>query len=180
MSWEQLYDLLGIRDFIYFISSPEVQEALFPIKLVFIFFTIAFLIAVIYFLANSSYIKYQFLEDVVEFFSWQPYGLREIANRWRKIEKRVEEGIESELKLAVIEADDFLIQMIEDRGIEGENFEELIKNAGRTMIPNSEEIMQAHEVRNSIVYNPDYKIDLGKIKKIMAIYESAIKNLGTS
>lgn len=180
MSWEQIYDYFGIRDFIYFISSPQIQEALLPIKLVFIFFAVAFFIAVIYFLANSSYVKYQFLEDVVEFFSWQPYGLREIANRWRRIEKRVEEGIESELKLAVIEADDFLMQILEDRGVEGENFDELVKNAGKIMLPNMQEIIEAHEVRNSIVYNTDYKVDLGKIKKIMAVYESAIKNLGTS
>lgn len=180
MNWEFLYNLLGIRDFIYFISSPAIQETLFPVKLVFIFFTIFFLSAVIYFMVNSSYLKYKFIEDVSEFISYQAYGLREIANRWKKIQNKTESGIESEYKLAVIEADDFLSEILEDRGFAGESFEELVNNAGRIILPNLDEILSAHEIRNSIVYEPDYKIDLDQIKKTLSIYESAIKNIGVS
>ena len=180
MSWESIYNLLGIKEFIYFISSPDLQETLFPVKLVFVFFTMFFLATVIYFMVNSSYLKYQFFEDVTEFFSWQAYGLREIANRWKRIQKRTENGVESEYKLAMIEADDFLNEMLEERGFKGKNFEELINNAGKIMLPNLDEILSAHEVRNSIVYNPDYKIDLDRVKKILAIYEVATKNIGTS
>lgn len=180
MSWEYIYNLLGIKEFIYFISSPDLQETLFPVKIVFVFFTMFFLAAVIYFMVNSSYLKYQFFEDVTEFFSWQAYGLREIANRWKRIQKRAETGAESEYKLALIEADDFLNEMLEDRGFKGKNFEELVNNAGKIMLPNLGEILSAHETRNSIVYNPDYKIDLDQVKKILAVYEAATKNIGAS
>lgn len=180
MTWESLYNLLGITDFIYFISSPDLQDTLFPVKLVFVCFTMFFFAAVIYFMVNSSYLKYKFLEDVTEFFSWQAYGLREIANRWKRIKKRAETGSEPEYKLALIEADDYLNEMLEDRGLNGKNFEELVNSAGKIMLPNLDEILSAHEVRNSIVYNPDYKIDLDKVKKILAIYEAATKNIGAS
>ena len=180
MSWESLYNFLGIKDFIYFISSPGLQDMLFPVKLVFVFFTMFFFSALVYFMANSSYLKYQFFEDITEFFSWQAYGLREIANRWKKIQKRTERGTESEYKLALIEADDFLSEMLEERGFTGKTFEELINNAGKIMLPNLEEILLAHETRNSIVYNPDYKIDPDRVKKILAIYEAATKNIGIS
>jgi len=180
MTWESIYSLLGIRDFIYFISSPNLQDMLFPIKLVFAFFTMFFLSAIIYFLVNSSYLKYQFVEDVTEFISWQAYGLREITNRWNKIKKRAENGIEAEYKLALIEADDFLNEMLEERGFKGDNFEELVNNAGKIMLPEMEEILSAHEIRNAIVYNPDYKIDLEQVKKILSVYENATKNIGTS
>lgn len=180
MTWESIYNLLGIKEFIYFISSPDLQDMLFPVKLVFVCFTMFFFAAVVYFMANSSYLKYQFFEDVTEFFSWQAYGLREIANRWKRIQKRAETGAESEYKLALIEADDFLNEMLEERGFKGKNFEELVNNAGKIMLPNLDEILSAHEVRNSIVYNPDYKIDLDQVKKILAIYEAATKNIGAS
>ena len=85
VTWEQLYDLVGVKDFIYFISSPVIQEQLFGIKLVFIFFAVFFFCAVIYFYINSSYLHYQFLQDVTEFFSWQAYGLIEINRRWRRL-----------------------------------------------------------------------------------------------
>ncbi|MDO8486604.1 MAG: hypothetical protein Q7S77_02840 [Candidatus Staskawiczbacteria bacterium] len=180
MTWESIYNFFGIKDFIYFISSPDLQDLLFPVKLIFVFFTMFFFSAVIYFLANSSYLKYQFIEDVTEFFSWQAYGLREIANRWKKIQKRAESGSEAEYKLALIEADDFLRELLEERGFAGKNFEELVENAGKIMLPNFQEILSAHEVRNYIVYNPDYKIDIERVKKILAIYEATTKSIGSS
>ncbi len=180
MTWESIYNLLGIKDFIYFISSPTLQNTLFPVKLIFVFFTIFFLSAIVYFMMNSSYLKYKFFEDVTEFISYQAYGLSEITNRWKKIKKRAESGAESEYKLALIEADDFLNEMLEDRGFTGKNFEELINNAGKIVLPNLDEILSAHEIRNSIVYNPDYKIDLDRVKKILAIYEATTKNIGAS
>lgn len=178
MTWEQFYNLFGIKDFIYYISAPEIQDALFPVKLVFIVFTIFFLIAVIYFFVNSSYLQYKFLEDITEFFSWQSYGSREISKRWNKIKKKMESESESEYKLAVIEADDFLAEVLEDRGYEEKTFEEAVKKAGRLMASDIDEIINAHQVRNSIVYDPSYKLDLEQAKKIMGVYESAINNIG--
>lgn len=180
MNWEQLYDLLGAREFIYFISSPVIQERLFAVKLVFIFFTLFFLAAVIYFYANSTYLQYQFLQDVVEFFSWQPYGLRGINKRWKSIIKKTESGNENDYKLAIIDADDFLYQVLEERGYEGENFKELINQAGKKALPNIDEVLKAHETRDMIVYNQDYNIGRELAEKILTDYESSIKNIAVS
>ncbi len=92
MTWLDFYNLLGIKDFIYFISSPDIQDMLFPVKMVFIFFTMFFLVAVVYFMMNSSWLQFKFLEDVTEFFSWQAYGLKEISRRWNRIQKRMDYG----------------------------------------------------------------------------------------
>jgi hypothetical protein len=46
MTWEDLYNLFGIKEFIYFISSPVIQEQLLPIKLVCFGFTL-FLIVIL-------------------------------------------------------------------------------------------------------------------------------------
>ncbi len=176
MSWEQLNNFFGIKDFIYFISSPDIQDTVLPVKLVFITFAMFFLAAVIYFMLNSSWLQYKFLEDVTEFFSWQPYGMRTISKRWNRIKKRAELG--SEYKLAIIEADDFLIEMLDERGYEGEDFQEVIEKAGKSALPNMDEIIKAHETRNSIVYDSEYKLDQGQAKKLLNVYESAINNVG--
>lgn len=174
-----MYNFLGITDFIYFISSPQIQDMLFPVKLVFVTFAMFFLAAVIYFMINSSWLQYKFLEDVTEFISWQSYGLREISKNWAKIKRRIESGAESDYKLAIIEADDFLANLMEDRGFEGKDFEETIKSAGKLLSPVMGEIMSAHEVRNSIVYNPDFKLDAEQVKKVLDIYESAVNTVGS-
>jgi hypothetical protein len=179
MTWETLYNYFGIKDFIYFISNPQVQDMLFPIKLVFMTFAMFFLAGVIYFMINSSWLQYKFLEDVTEFFSWQSYGLREISKRWNKIKKRIESGSEPEYKLAVIEAEDFLAEVLEERGYEEKDFVENLKKAAKLISPLLlNEIISAHEVRNSIVYNPDYKLDIEQAKKVLGIYESGINAIG--
>lgn len=180
MSWEDFYNFFGIKDFIYYISSPELQDALFPVKLVFVFFAMFFLAFVIYFMLNSSWLQYKFLEDVTEFFSWQAYGTRQISKQWSKVKKRTESGAESDYKLAIIDADDLLQEVLDNRGYEGKNFEEAINKAGKMISPILNDVLRAHEVRNSIVYNPDYKLPIDLAKKILDIYESVITNIGLS
>ena len=179
-TWDQIYNLLGIREFIYLISSPSIQEVLFPVKLVFIFFTIFFLVAVIYFYRTSSYIQYKFMQDVSEFLSWEAYGFKEINKRWKKIMKKTESGAQADYKMAIIEADDILYKALEDAGYEGETFEELVEKAGRKIGPGAEDILEAHTVRNSIVYEPDYELDTEKARKILSDVEIAVKNVMAS
>ncbi|MEK7124502.1 MAG: hypothetical protein AAB877_02360 [Patescibacteria group bacterium] len=180
MSWEQIYNFLGITEFIYFISSPSIQEALFPVKLVFYFFTLFFLGWVIYFYFTSSYLQYQFSQDVSEFFSWQPYGLKSINKKWNRIVRGIKTESEAEYKIAIVEADDFLYQTLETGGFRGETFEELANDAGRKMISNFQDILEAHQIRNAIVYGQDYDLPLEKAKKILSDYENAIKNISIS
>ena len=116
MTWIAFYNLLGIKDFIFFISSPALQDYLFPVKLVFASFGMFFLAMVIYFMINSSWLQYKFLEDTTEFFSWQSYGAREISKKWDRIKKRIESGTESDYKLAIIDADDLLMEGLDNRG----------------------------------------------------------------
>ena len=133
-----------------------------------------------YFYFNSTYIQYQFLQDLTEFFSWQAYGLRSVNKRWKKISDQVASGLEQDYKLTITEADDLLYQILEEKGYEGETFEDLINGAGKKMLPNFDDILFAHGVRNSIVYDPNYKLDSEVAKKMLSDYESAIKNLAVS
>lgn len=178
MTWDYIYNFFGIKDFIYFISSSQIQDTLFPIKVIFISFGVFFLVFVIYFMLNSSWLQYKFLEDVTEFFSWQAYGQREMAKQWSKIRKRTESGAESDYKLAIIDADDLLGEVLDNRGYDGKDFEESIKKAGRLITPILNDVLAAHNTRNSIVYNPDYKLSVAEAKKILDIYESAVNNIG--
>ncbi|MCX6718508.1 MAG: hypothetical protein NTY81_02820 [Candidatus Staskawiczbacteria bacterium] len=179
-TWDSLYNLLGIRDFIYFISSSQIQDMLFPVKLVFVFCSAFFLVAVIYFMLNSSWLQYKFLEDVTEFFSWSAFGQREMQKQWDRIKKRAESGAESDYKLAIIDADDFLAEVLDNRGYDGDTFEESIQKAGRLIASILDDVLKAHEIRNSIVYNPDFKLSTEHAKKVLDTYETAAKEIGMS
>ncbi|MFH1967952.1 MAG: hypothetical protein ABIJ84_01030 [bacterium] len=180
MSWESLYNLLGITNFIYFISSPQLQDMLFPVKLIFVASSMFFLAFVVYFMLNSSWLQFKFLEDVTEFFSWQAYGAREITRRWNKIKKRMESGAEADYKLAIIDAEDFLGEALEKAGYEGKNFEEMVQKTGKLLSGILSDLVKAHEVRNSIVYDPDFKLSADQAQKTLDAFESAINTVGLS
>lgn len=180
MSWDQLYNLLGIKDFIYFISSPYLQDMLFPVKLVFVACALFFLAFVVYFTLNSSWLQYKFLEDVTEFFSWRSYGAREITKRWNKIKSRIDSGLEEDHKLAIIDAEDFFTEILEKAGYEGIDFADSIQKAGRLLSSMADDLIKAHEVRNSIVYNPDFKITAEQANKTLVTFEEAINTVGLS
>ena len=166
-----------VSDTISYLTSSELQEKLFEVKIVFIFFSVIFFGGIIYFLIKSSYLKVKFWEDMVEFFTYKRYGVQTIIEKWNKIVKRIEKGSESEFKLAIIEADDFLNETLEKRGYPGETFEERLKKVNKEQLPNKEEILEAHKIRNSIVYDPDYRLNLEGVRRTIAIYERAIRNL---
>ena len=179
MTWEDLYNLFGIKEFIYFISSPVLQEQLLPIKLVCFGFTLFFLVGVFYFMINSSWLQYKFLEDATEFFAWQSYGAKQISKSLEKIRKKLESGSETESKLAIIEAEDLLMQVLDERGYDQETFEESIKAANRLMTTlMMSQVQAAHQTRNSIVYNPDFKLSPEQAKNVLSIYEAAINAIG--
>ncbi len=177
IDWDLIYTTLGIKEFIYFISSPSIQQALFPIKMAFILFALFFLIAVIYFYINSSYLQYKFLQDTIEFISKETFGLNKVNKSWKKIKNRMASGTEADLKLAIIEADDYLYETLQDADFQGDTFEELIASAGKKTISNSEEILEAHAIRNAAVYEPDYKLDSDQAKRILSVYENTIKKI---
>jgi len=176
--WDTILQAFGFKDFVYFISSSQLQDYLFGAKIIFVTFAFFFLAGVIYFMINSSWLQYKFLEDTAEFFSWKSYGLRVISKRWSKIKKRAESGADADLKLAIIDADDFLGQILDQAGYEGESFDESVKKAGRLLDSIYSEVISAHEMRNSIVYNPDLKLDTENAKKILSVYETAINSIG--
>ncbi len=157
--------------------SSELQREFLPAKVVFIFFSVVFFIAIVYFMFRSTYLKYQFIIDVTEFFQIQPAAARKMAKRWKRIQKMADSGIESNYKLALIEADDLLDNVLKNKGFSGETFEEKIKQAGEIQIPDSERILQAHQTRNQAVYEPDYQLEAERLREILEVYKETIKNV---
>ena len=157
-----------------FITSPEF---LLYSKIIFISIGIILLAAITILLSKASWLKYRMYEDWTEFFVYRPFGVKKTFKQWAKILKRLETENETEYKLAVIEADSLLDEVLKKMGIEGEVLGEKLKQIKPGILPNFEEICQAHKIRNNIVHDPDYRLDLAEAKKVVSIYEQAFREL---
>jgi len=115
--------------------------------------------------------------DIVEFFSFRPYGIRKVEKDWAKITARLETDLESEWKLAIIEADSILNDILMKMGFAGETLGERLDRLTVVTLPNLQQIREAHKIRNNIVHDPDYRVSLDEAKMAVGIYEQALRDL---
>ena len=160
-----------------FIFSPPVEGWLAILRIVFIAFSSFFVFGIIVLLLKTGWLKYLILYDTAEFLTYRPFGVRKIEKQWNKIMARLDTGLESEYKLAVIEADSMLDDILKRMGYAGEILGERLKNLTSATLPNIEKIKEAHKVRNNIIHDPDYKLSLNEAKEMLSVYEQAFRDL---
>jgi len=168
---------MEIENIISFIFHPVFSGWLLYLKILFILTSLLLLGFIIFALIKTSWLKRLIIWDWIEFFSYSPYGARKIVKTWAKITSRLKSGLESEYKLAVIEADSIVNDILKRIGFKGETLGEKLEKLTVTILPNLEQTKQAHKSRNEIIHNTDYKLDLNEAKKILNVYEQALRDL---
>jgi len=164
-------------EIISWLISPSFSGWLLILKILFIVVALILLGFIIFALAKTSWLKRLWIWDLVEFFSFRPYGVRKVVKAWDKITARLETGLESEYKLAVIEADSILNDILKRMGFDGETLGERLERLTATTLPNLKQIWEAHKIRNNIVHDPNYRLALDEARRVLDIYEQALRDL---
>lgn len=160
-----------------FILSPPDLVWLSVLRVVFIAVSVIFSALIALFLFKNSWLKVRFGTDIFEFLTYRAFWVKKAARQWAKIVNRLETGLESEYKLAVIEADSMLDDVLRRMGFSGESFGERLKKVPKDVISNIGEVELAHKVRNNIVHDPDYYLSHDEAKKTLDIFEKALNDL---
>lgn len=168
---------LNTDSIISYLVSPAIQKMLLIPKIIVLFFWFSLLGFVIYLLLTTNWLRFRFLESLMEFFTYKPYGVKKLDKTWKKVIARLETMNESEYKLAVIEADDLLETILKKMGYPGKDLESRLKNLTSATISNIDQVFTAHKTRDDIVHDPDYRLDVEQTRKILEIYERAFRNL---
>jgi hypothetical protein len=179
-------DKITVENFLYIINiiiqyliSPPApfDQWIEIIKIIFISISLLLLLFIIFFISKTSWLRSRYLEGITEFLTYKPFGAGKIVKQWEKIKRRLETGLEAERKLIIIEADSIFNNVLERMGYIDENFELRIKRLTPEILPNIEEILEAHKICNNIIYDPDYRLNLDQTKRIILIYEKALIDL---
>jgi hypothetical protein len=165
------------RDIMNIILFPGSWKWYLPLKIVFFVFTLGLIIAIVYFLLKTNWLKMAVLQDFVEFFTFRPFGVKKIERDWNKTVARLNLGLESEYKLALIEADSMMDDILKRMGFTGETLGERLNKLTSATISNIEDIKKCHQTRNNIVHDPNYKLSLDVAKQTLASYEKAFRSL---
>lgn len=166
-----------IWEILFKINSPELQAKLLWVKIPFFLVITLFIVIIIISITRTAYLRLSIYGDAMEVLTYRPFGFPKMRNQWRKIMRRLDTGTVAEYKLAIIESDTLLDQMLKKMRLAGDNMDERLQSITPLMISNVEDLKNAHQVRNSIVFEPDYKLNLQETRRVLAVYQKTFESL---
>jgi hypothetical protein len=95
--------------------------------------------------------------------------------KWQKITSRIHQDNPSQYKVAILEADKIVDDILKGMGYKGENMIERLDHPTAIHIENAEDLKKAHQVRNQIIHETNYQIDRKKAEEIIGIYENFLR-----
>ncbi len=96
---------------------------------------------------------------------------------WQSVLDKMDLEDESSWKLAVIEADKILDDVLKRIGYQGEDMGERLKQITKTQLASIDEVWQAHKMRNNIVHDPGYQVSKGQARRAIEIYQRALQDM---
>ena len=99
--------------------------------------------------------------------------------RWERVETYMTSLNPSDWKIAILEADNILDQVVERMGYKGTTLGERMKHIEASDFPYLEETWTAHKTRNAIAHKgTDYELTRSDAEQTINIYHRVFKELG--
>jgi hypothetical protein len=97
-------------------------------------------------------------------------------DRWQKVLDHVYSQNPSDWRLAIIEADTILEEMVTKMGYKGENLGEKLKSVEPSDFNTLQEAWEAHKVRNKIAHEGlNFQMDHREAKRVISLFEKVFK-----
>ncbi|OGZ33760.1 MAG: hypothetical protein A2Y98_03255 [Candidatus Portnoybacteria bacterium RBG_19FT_COMBO_36_7] len=100
-----------------------------------------------------------------------------IKKDWQKINNRLEKDDEASLKLAVVEADQMLDEVLKRMGLEGKDMGERLEQMGSQQFKSYDGVLEAHRLRDLIIHQKDLMVTKEQAQIAVAEYEESLKEL---
>lgn len=99
--------------------------------------------------------------------------------RWEKVLALTNSQNQSDWKLAIIEADIMLDELLHGLGYVGETVGEMLKSASKNDFVTLDEAWEAHKVRNDIAHSGGtFEINERETKRVIALFEKVFREFG--
>lgn len=99
------------------------------------------------------------------------------ASRWEDVKGRLDEGSIASGKMALVEADRMLDEVLGKLGYAGKDAEEKAQNVKPGQLVGIENIKETQILRNRIIEDPAYQASLEEIKAALEVYERVFRGL---
>lgn len=101
----------------------------------------------------------------------------EYAKRWQSVVSKIVPEAPDSYRLAIIEADAFLDEVLRGIGLPGEHFADRLSRLDEDEVRSVHRVWRAHRVRNDLVHTPGFVITPESGKETLEDYESFLKEI---
>lgn len=150
---------------------PALQVIALVLSGVFLWFTI-------YFIAKSRWLNSRIIEKGMDYFGIGDVGRLRQLRAWNNVVKRMQTNEMANWKLAIMEADRVLDEVLKVSGFRAATVDERFKQLGPEMFTNLAELQEAHHVRNRVVQEPDFIISKDDALKVLRVYKKSFQEAG--
>ncbi len=161
------------RDFIVSIPWPKV---IFTLKSISLIVSILFFAGIIFLIFVLNVFK-KLKRNLEILTTPQQVPRKKLLKKWNQIEARLKSSHETDSKLAVIEADKLLDDVLKRCGYFGKDMGSRLKKINSGQIASINDVWSAHKVRNSIVHNIDYKLTELEAERAIRAFKKALEEL---
>ncbi len=99
-----------------------------------------------------------------------------VQKKWKKVKKRLDSLNEANWKLAIIEGEELVEEVLEKMGYKGEGLREKLKGVDESQIKNIPDLISSYDIFINILADPDYKLTKEKAIKCFTAFEEFLKN----
>lgn len=168
-----VFSLFGILPVVWEVINQSLLFAV--IKWFLMIYTVVLFIDVVILLSQRG---------VTENLKMQLYGTtrpilskNKAAERFRKIEQRLENDNPSQYKAAVLEADQFADDVLRESGYDGKNMGERLAGINPGQLLSYDQLKSAHEIRNRIVNEPNFSLSREEAEQLLGQYKALFVEL---
>ncbi|MBI4991770.1 MAG: hypothetical protein HZB99_00950 [Candidatus Harrisonbacteria bacterium] len=167
-----LKNLYTLREYLVSWLVPN----LWWIKIISVIFSAIFLWGIIYIVAKTNYLEIK-KEQFLDIWGSKSVSRRRTLRAWKQILKRLQSKESNQWKLAILEADYILNEILKMSGYLGNKLEEKLELITPAQLASVDQVRNAHEVRDKISKDPTYELSAEEAAAVIEIYKQAFKEL---
>jgi hypothetical protein len=155
----------------------EIWGVIYPISFV---LTLVFLVGIIYCamrilqIRRAEWAQFRKIAHTVEH-----EDIPATQMRWNRIMEHAESADEHKWRLAILECDIMLNELLDLQGYKGETIAEKLKLVSRTNFNTVDDAWEAHKVRNKVAHEGvEFHIDEREKNRVINLYQRVFKEFG--
>lgn len=156
----------------------DIIELIWKLKLISIILSVAFgALFVYFFLKFQKLVKFKISTIKSLYSSLEPAKGGAVQSKWEEIVRHSRSSHEAEWKLAIIEADKLVDDILKSAGYPGETMGDRLMSIEGGQLESLNGLWEAHKIRNKLVHETSYFLRFAEAQRALQLYERTLKEL---